>query len=176
MEIELERTFLLKYIPANLKKSKSAELIDIYLPKSSKHPHLRIRKRGDKFEITKKVPIKEQNSSEQYEFTIALDSEEFKSLDKVRGKKIRKIRYFYPIDGRLCEIDVFQDDLKGLIVADFEFEDVEQKNSFTPPDFCLADVTQDLTIAGGYLAGKKISDIQKELIKYGYNPLHIDDA
>jgi CYTH domain-containing protein len=173
MEIELERTFLLKYIPPNLKKSKSKELIDIYIPKSSKHPHLRIRKRGNKFEITKKVPIKEKDSSEQHEFTIVLDSEEFKSLTKVNGKKIRKIRYFYPVGGRICEIDAFQDDLKGLVVADFEFENVEQKNNFEPPDFCLADVTQDLTIAGGYLAGKKFSDIKDKLVKYGYRRLSV---
>ena len=45
MEIELERTFLLKNIPAGLEKCKSIEIIDIYIPKSARHPVLRIRKK-----------------------------------------------------------------------------------------------------------------------------------
>lgn len=36
------------------------------------------------------------------------------------------------------------------------------------PDFCLADVTQEKFTAGGILAGKKYSDIEAELEKYGY--------
>lgn len=52
MEIELERTFLLKKFPADLKTLKSMEIFDIYIPQSAPHPILRIRKK----EINTKLP------------------------------------------------------------------------------------------------------------------------
>jgi len=56
--IELERIYLAKFIPGNLKNCKSKEILDIYIPKSSAHPKIRIRKNRDKYEMTKKEPIK----------------------------------------------------------------------------------------------------------------------
>jgi len=173
MEIELERTFLLKKIPEGLKDCKSIEIFDIYIPQLVEHPILRIRKRGDVFEITKKSPVDLNDCSEQSEETILLTKEEFSGFLKVDGKRLRKIRYYYPIDNKTAEIDVFLDDLEGLVTADFEFDSVEEKKSFVMPDFCLVDVTQEKGTAGGILAGKKYSDIQSVLDKYGYKKLVI---
>ena len=171
MEIELERTFLLKNIPAGLKKCKSIEIIDIYIPKTAEHPILRIRKKGDFFEITKKYPIKGKDSSEQGEYTISLSKEEFGELSQLRGKRFRKMRYFYPFDGKTAEIDVYLDDLQGLALVDFEFESREEKDKFKTPDFCLADVTQEKFAAGGILAGKRYSDLQSVLEQRGYKKI-----
>ncbi len=173
MEIELERTFLLKNVPENLKDCKSIEIFDIYIPQSISHPILRIRKKGDVFEITKKSPVDLNDSSEQSEETIPLTKEEFSDFLKVDGKRLRKIRYYYPINNKTAEIDVFLDDLEGLATVDFEFDSVEEKKSFVMPDFCLADVTQEKGAAGGILAGKKYLDIQPILDKYGYKKLVI---
>lgn len=174
MEIELELTYLVKNIPADLKDYPSMELVDIYIPETSEHPHLRIRKRGDKMEITKKVPIKGTDSSEQHEFTIDLWPDEFEALSKMPGKRVKKIRYFYPVGDRTAEVDIFQEDLEGLVVADFEFKTVEEKSSFIKPDFCGDEVTQDRLLAGGFLAGKKFDDIAQELkSKYNFLPLSV---
>ncbi len=169
MEIELERTFLLKKIPVDLKTLKSVEVLDIYIPRVGPNPHLRIRKRGDKFEITKKHPMEGADSSRQSEETIPLTKEEFLELSVLQGKRVCKIRHYYPVGTDIAEIDVFQDDLKGLIIVDFEFKTVEAKDKFVMPDFCLVDVTQEKFIAGGRLAGKKYEDIEESLGKYGYN-------
>jgi CYTH domain-containing protein len=171
MEIEFERTFLLKNIPAGMEKCKSIEIVDIYIPEAAEHPILRIRKRGNSFEITKKYPIKGNDSSEQGEYTISLSKEEFDELSQLKGKRFRKRRYFYPFDGRTAEIDIYLDDLEGLCLADFEFNDREQKDKFEMPDFCLADVTREKFAGGGMLAGKKYSDIQVVLNKWGYKKL-----
>jgi CYTH domain-containing protein len=74
-------------------------------------------------------------------------------------------------NGIKAEIDVFQDDLAGLVLVDFEFNNVKKKDSFKVPDFCLVDVTQDKTFAGGMLCGKKYSDIDTRLRELGY--IHI---
>lgn len=171
MEIELERTFLLKNIPVGLEKCKSIEIIDIYLPKSAKHPILRIRKKGDVFEMTKKYPLVGKDFSEQEEYNISLSKEEFKELSEIEGKRFRKIRYFYPLDGKTAEIDIYLDALRGLAFVDFEFDSRAEKDKFKMPHFCLADVTQEKFVAGGMLAGKKYSDIEPFLKKYNYKKI-----
>ena len=170
MEIELERTFLLKYKPEDLDESKSVEIFDIYFPKEKFHPVLRIRSRDNKdFEITKKLPKNGDDSSEQEEYTIKLSKEEFDSLSTVDGKRVRKIRYYYDLkNGHNAEIDVFLDELKGLCMVDFEFKTIEEKENFVPLDFCLAEVTQDKWLAGGMLAGGNYEDAKQFLDKYGY--------
>ncbi len=122
MELELERTFLLKEIPKNLKNCKSVEILDIYIPQTVEHPILRVRKKGDAFEMTKKSPIIGSDSSEQGEQTIFLSTGEFSELLKLEGKKLRKIRYYYPVNNKIAEIDIFLDDLEGLALVDFEFK------------------------------------------------------
>jgi CYTH domain-containing protein len=168
VEIELEKTYLAKYLPADLKKSLSKEVKDIYIPASAVHPVLRIRKNGDKYVITKKEPASADDASVHNEHTIKLTEDEFKSLEKVVGKKVSKIRYFYKIGELTAEVDVFKDDLEGLVLVDVEFKNVEQKDAFEMPEFCLAEVTQEEIFAGGMLAGKKYADLEKTLKKYKY--------
>ncbi len=172
--IELERTFLAKQIPAGLQQCNHKEIIDLYIPASAQHPVLRIRKNGEKFEMTKKTPTRGNDASEQLEQTIILSEEEFSVLLKLEGKKLEKDRYYFPFEGRTAEVDVYKGALAGLVVVDFEFEKPEEKNSFAMPDFCLADVTQEKTFAGGMLCGKKYADLEATLKKYAYKKLKMD--
>jgi len=167
--VELERTYLAKFLPNNLKNGK--EVLDIYIPKFARHPVLRIRKNGDKFEITKKYPVKNGDASKQTEHTIILTEEEFDELSKLEGKRTSKIRYVINYNGILCEIDVFQGALKGLVLIDFEFSSEKDKDEFKMPDFCLVDVTQEEFLAGGMLCGKSYDDIKEKLEKFGYKKL-----
>ena len=171
--IEFEKTYLAKSIPEGLERAKREEIIDIYIPKSKEHPVIRIRKKGNKYEITKKVPINEDRSV-QKEQTIILTEEEFKEFSKLEGKVVRKIRFYYNYNGRTAEIDVFKGGLQGLILVDFEFKSEEEKKGFAMPEFCLADVTQENFVAGGMLCGKTYADIEKELSRFGYVPLEVN--
>lgn len=165
--IELERTYLPKSLP-NLEGCKSKEIIDIYLPTPARHPTLRIRKNGSRYEITKKEPVAD-DPSKQKEETTSITKEEFDELNQsVQGKRVHKIRYYYPYQNRTAEIDVFQGLLKGLVLVDFEFETEEDKDSFATPEFCMVDITRQEFIAGGMLCGKSYEDIEEELKKVGY--------
>jgi len=172
--IELEKTYLAKEIPKGLKDYKSKEIIDIYIPRSKAHPTLRIRKNGDNYEMTKKEPVNESDSSRQEEQTIILTETEFNEFMKLDGKKVHKIRYYYDYNGITAEIDVFQGALKGLIVVDFEFKTLEEKDSFEMPAFCLIEITQEVFIAGGMLCGKSYEDIEEDLKKFNYTKLYLD--
>ncbi len=169
--IELEKTYLIKYLPSWWEKCVYKEILDIYIPKENEHSKLRIRKNGNKYEITKKELVNENDASCQKEFTIPLKEEEFNVLKTVDGKIVRKIRYMYTYEGKNAEIDIFQDELKWLILIDFEFDSIEEKDNFQMPDFCLVDVTQEDFIAGWMLCGKKYRDIEKKLEKYKYKKI-----
>lgn len=172
--VELEKTYLIKEIPGNLRKCERKEIVDVYIPKSSEHPKLRLRKYGDRYELTKKEPVVDGDASRQEEQTVILDREEFDDISRqIDGKKTHKIRYCYNYKDKIAEIDVFQGDLLGLVLVDFEFVSLEDKNSFLMPDFCLADVTQETFLAGGMLCGKSYDDIKKDLEKFNYVKLFL---
>lgn len=171
--IEREKTFLAKYIPDGLGDAKKKELVDIYLPPDARHPHLRIRKNGDSYEITKKVQIESGDASRQKEYTVPLTKEEYDVLSTIHGRRIEKFRYYYSHDGKLIEFDVFLGDLDGLVLVDVEFETDKEKDSFIMPDFCLVDITQEEFIAGGMLCGKTYDDLESKLSTFGYKKLTV---
>ena len=53
-------------------------------------------------------------------------------------------------------------------MIDVEFLHREDYDAFVKPDFCGADVTQELRVLGHMLAGKKYADISSELDRFGY--------
>lgn len=167
-ELELELTFLAKELPTEIKTAKPTRIVDIYIPDTPDHSHLRLRQKGEQYEITKKMPIIKGNASEQIEQTISLTQEEFMTLTSCSQKRVVKDRYYVNIEGKAAEVDVFDDELKGLVLIDFEFDTVEEKAVFKAPKTVLADVTQEDFIAGGYLAGKTYNDISPELERFHY--------
>ena len=171
--IELEKTYLVKEIPENLKNCEFKEIIDVYIPKSSEHPKLRLRKNGDKFELTKKEPVNEGDASHQEEQTIKLTETEFNALNDLEGKRVRKLRYYFDYNSRTAEVDVFQDALKGLVIVDFEFATIKEKDKFEMPDFCLIDITQEVFVAGGMICGKSYEDIEDDLDRFDYRKLFL---
>lgn len=174
-ELELEKTYLLKALPAHLKDCRSEVIRDAYIPGASEHPVVRLRQRGERYEITKKEPNDGVDSSRQTEHTIPLSKDEFEALLLSNAKTFVKRRYYCTIDGHKAEVDVYLEDLRGLVVADFEFATENDMEAFVEPKICLADVTQEHMIAGGILAGKKYDDLRATLEKYGYKPLHTED-
>jgi CYTH domain-containing protein len=171
-EIEIELTYLAAARPDGLASIVPTKLMDVYVPdNASVFPHLRLRQKGDHFELTKKLPIEGYNATTHTEQTIALDRAEFFALATSSKKHVTKDRYKIMLGGHEAEVDVFTGPLDGLILIDFEFSTQAEKDTFIPPPVCLADVTQEEFIAGGMLAGKSIADILPKLKKFGYKLL-----
>lgn len=167
MEVELERTFLARELPAELKASKPVEIVDVYVPEGGAHAHLRLRRRGDDYMITKKAPVA-ADPSVQNEQTIALTKAEWETLAAASSRRVEKRRHKVTIAGRPAEIDVFMGKLTGLVLIDFEFEDLAEKATFEMPAVALAEVTDEEFVAGGMLAGKSYADIADELKRFSY--------
>ena len=157
--IEIEKTFLVKNIPANLSSYKSIKIKQGYL--SSSHPALRIRQIGEKFELTKKIPLKENDWSSTEEINIPLTQSEFDKLWPLTEKSLGKTRYLIPIENNLiAELDIFEGGLKGLAFVEVEFSSEKDMNLFKKPDWFGQDITQKDFAANVFLAGKTFFDIQ----------------
>ncbi len=171
VELELEKTYLLKELPEGLEGNRSEIISDAFVPISAKHPVLRLRHRGNNYELTKKQPIDDADPSRQNEHTIQLTPEEAAAFDAVSAKRFSKRCYYCTVDGHQAEVDIYLGDLAGLAVVDFEFMTDEALQSFTMPRICLADITQEEA-----LAGKKYVDLQSVLQKYNYKPLFLQET
>lgn len=173
--IELEKTYLAKYLPKGVAHSPSREIIDLYFPKEATHPHLRLRRSGNAYELTKKEPLAGTDSSRQLEQTITLTEEEYETLARLPGKRTEKLRYYYPYKNYAAEITIFRGALTGLVLIDFEFSSVAEMERFEMPDFCLAEVTQEDFVAGGMLAGQRYQDIEQHISRYHYKPAFMQE-
>lgn len=173
-KIEFELTFLAKTLPKGIKKWSSSSLIDVYVPSDLKvHPYIRLRKKDNLYEITKKILIDSSDKSSHSETTIPLSKSEYLSLSNNSARRIEKTRYFGVVNGYSTEVDVFQETLSGLVLIEFEFQNREAMKTFSAPDICLSDVTQEEFISGGFLAGRTFEDIAHNLKKFGYKKLYI---
>ncbi|MCK5107771.1 MAG: hypothetical protein KAQ83_03510 [Nanoarchaeota archaeon] len=171
--IEIERMFLAKYLP-NLNECEKVEMMDVYMPAEiGKHSPIRIRRKGDKFRITKKYRV---SATELKEETIELNEREFNLLIDNNWERVSKIRYKYPYNGLIAEIDVFQDKLTGLVTVDFEFDDNEKAKNFEMPDFCLTEVTNEDFMRGGVIFNKGYEDIKDKLEGFGYKKLFLENV
>ncbi|HEU4914312.1 MAG TPA: CYTH domain-containing protein [Candidatus Saccharimonadales bacterium] len=170
-EIEQERTYLAAILPPEVYSCDHVSMRDVYFPASAEHAYTRVRQKNDKYEFTKKTATDPTTAGIMIEENVVLTREEFEALAKGDGRELRKTRYYMPYNGLVAEVDIFEGDLKGLVIIEFEFTSKTDMLSFEMPDFCLADVTEDPAIAGGILAGKTYDEIEQRLAQYGYRPL-----
>ena len=156
---EIERSYLVAVVPDDLEEYPSEEIKQSYL--SLADPPLRIRQKGSKFEMTKKIFLVEERHSAE-ETTIPLTSDEFDLLWPLSKKSLLKTRYYIPLrkDGLIAELDVFKGKLRGLLMVEVEFNSIEQMNRFTSPSWFGRDVTNEAYASNFFLAGNEFHEIK----------------
>ena len=147
---EIERKFLVKEIPANLNEYPYHMLEQGYL---STDPVVRVRKEDDTYYLT----YKGRGYIEKEEYNLPLNEEAYRHLlAKADGNIISKKRHLIPCPPYTIELDVFDAPFAPLIIAEVEFESIDDAKAFTPPDWFGEDVTGDYHYSNSYL-----SQIQK---------------
>ncbi len=169
-EIELESTYLAAFLPNGLDACRRVDIEDYYFPASEAMPRLRIRRKDNSYQFTKKTPIG-GDVGHQAEEHIEINASEYNALKKGDGRGVAKTRYLFPHGDLVAEVDLFRGALAGLCVVEFEFSSQTEKDAFVTPNFCLADVTHEDFIAGEALAGRSYQDIESELRRLGYSPI-----
>ena len=149
--MEIERKFLIKKLPANLKDYTSKTIEQGYL---STEPVVRVRKSNEKYTLT----YKSKGFLSREEYNLPLTEASYYHLkEKVDGNIISKKRYLIPLGSNLTiELDVFNAPFDTLVLAEVEFATEEQAKSFIPPDWFGEDVTYSHEYQNSYLSTKII--------------------
>lgn len=160
--IEIERKYLLKYLPENYDKYPSHLIEQTYI--SLSNPEHRIRKKDDIYYETFKGEGDISRSEDEKEIDINKYNE---LLNKKISRTIYKKRYMIPLNNNLiAELNIYEKDLKGLFLIEVEFSNIEEANRFIEPDWFLSEVTNDIRFKNQYLATCKLEDINN-LINIG---------
>lgn len=134
--MEIERKYLVKYLPEKLEEYEQKHIAQGYL---CTNPVLRIRRSNDAYFLTYKGPG--LMAREEHEFPLSAEAFEH-MLPKVDGVLIEKIRYMIPLDEKhTAELDVFQGVLAPLRLVEVEFESIEDAENFVAPEWFGDDVT-----------------------------------
>ncbi len=101
---------------------------------------VRVRTKGDKGFITVKGTAEGATRAE-YEYEIPF-SDAVEMLTHLCSAIIEKTRYVVMVDGHLWEVDVFEGDNAGLVIAEIELENEDV--IYTLPEWVKEDVTADM--------------------------------
>ena len=134
--MEIERKYLIDKIPFSLEEFCCRRIEQGYL---CTEPVVRIRRDDDTYYLT----YKSKGLMVREEYNLPLTREAYEHLKaKADGRIISKLRYMIPLAGSLtAELDLFQDDLAPLMLAEVEFNTVEEAEHFLPPEWFGEDVT-----------------------------------
>ena len=149
MSCEIERKFLLDAIPAEVAGAHGTAIEQGYLA-VDEEAEVRLRRAGEKRRLTAKRGHGE--SRQEVEVEIAADL--FDDLwPLTAGRRLRKTRYRVALgEDLVAEVDRYQGDLEGILVAEVEFPSEEAAEGFRPPAWLGREVTGDPAYANQNLA------------------------
>ena len=165
--IESERRFLLQALPLNLNTREGSRIIDRYWPET--RMRLRLIESLDGQVLARKLtqkyvepgqPPEETTITNQY-----LTAAEYKLFAQLPGNELVKRRYKYLHEGSGYSIDQFEDELKGLLLAE-----IEAGQGVLPagasPDFAVCEVTAEPAFTGGALVNTSADQLAALLEKW----------
>jgi CYTH domain-containing protein len=166
--VERERRYLLRELPRGLKPNDPhTQITDNYVTGT----RLRLRKVRDPRTNEWTLKLTQKHAPEPPDFSrtlitnIYLSPYEYEVLSVFEGNEIRKNRYAYEHEGRRYSVDVFLGPLRGLILAETEFETDEELDSFPLPEFAALEVTREETFTGARLVELTAEDLRAELAR-----------
>ena len=146
---EIERKFLVRKLPDDLKSCPHTEISQGYLATADDGTQVRLRKKEMQCSLTYKRGVGNMREEREVELT----AEQFATLwPATEGKRLVKTRYEIPFGARVVEIDIYGGRHEGLVVAEVEFDDEESAINFQPPAWLGEDVTADPRYSNQLLA------------------------
>lgn len=169
--VEIERKFLLKYLPNNYDKYPLHFIEQSYI--SLSNPEHRIRKKDNKYYET----FKGEGDISRTEDEKEIDKNKYNELlnNKI-SRSIFKYRYMIPLNNNLmAELNIYQKELKGLFLIEVEFPSIEEANNFITPDWFLSEVTNNIKFKNQYLATCSIENINDLINNYYKMGVDVND-
>jgi CYTH domain-containing protein len=140
MADEIERKFVLDAPPQGLDDHPSEPISQGYVALDG-DVEVRVRRRGEQAYLT----IKAGGGRRRVEQELEIEPARFAALwPLTEGRRIVKRRYVVPApDALVFEVDVYEEELAGLVVAEVEFPDDDAANAFASPEWLGREVTDD---------------------------------
>lgn len=164
--LRIEVTYLCNELPGDLKKCKSENIEQGYL--CDEDDPVRIRNKGGLYSFTRKTMANPDDLSFRDYSSIDVYKEEFDKVWKIVTKKLKKTRYYYSeeMDGPDIRVDVFEGELKGLILVELVFTNEGDLRTYEVPKWFGPEVTKDRSLTNPAVAGKTFSEIKPILEKH----------
>ena len=143
-------------------------LVDKYI-KNSRF-RLRIMKDSDKERPTIKL-TKKYESDSPYSRLISstvLSPEEFELFNTLNGDNLRKTRHFHNFNNQMFAVDVFEDELSGLILCEAETSSFEELTALKFPEYAKSEVTEDTFFDGGNLSVITRAELKQKLSSFNF--------
>lgn len=167
--MEIERKFLLSGLPEDFDRYDSWEMEQGYLLTDG--CTLRIRKADDTCFLTLKQKNKLSIGSiaiENQEFETEIPKESYEALKRlVKGPFVHKTRTRIPYLDHVIEVDVFHENLEGLVFAEIEYADSDDAVHLPIPCWFSKDVSQDRRFRNTFLSGMSREEAEKLLAEIG---------
>ena len=139
MAIEIERKFLVKGDGWRGQAVRSARMRQGYLGGEEGRSSIRVRVSGTQGWLNIKAAVVGSSRAE-YEYEIPL-ADANQMIDTLCVGLIDKTRHYVPSGGHTWEVDEFEGDNAGLVVAEIELDRVDRV--FMQPDWVGAEVTDE---------------------------------
>ena len=163
--LEIERKYLLRRLPSELADSDDYWCItDRYVVNTRLRARQMVSPSGQTmFKFGQKFRAVAQPATQTTITNLYLNETEYQYLARLGAHELIKRRYRYVYEGRSYSIDVFEEKLTGLILAEIECDTDEACEALPLPAFALKEVTADPFFSGGNLAKLSEGEFRREL-------------
>ena len=152
---ELERRFLVGRLPDDVSRHEGWRIVDRYI----ENTHLRLRRMEPTacsspiFKLGQKHVPSEPDFSRMTITNMYLSRQEYDTLSCLRARELRKARRLVTHEARIYNVDAFEGNLAGLVLAETSFEtEVELSEPLALPPWIVREVSNDIRFTGGALA------------------------
>lgn len=153
MAIEIERKFLVISDYWRAQADAGTRYDQGYIKTQDSGITVRVRTAGEKAFLTLKADLPHTAVTRQeFEYEIPYADAQAMLDSLCQGGRVQKTRYIVQRDGTRFEVDVFDGDNAGLVLAEIELESEGQ--SFETPSWLGQEVTQDKRYSNAVLAQK----------------------
>jgi CYTH domain-containing protein/8-oxo-dGTP pyrophosphatase MutT (NUDIX family) len=140
--VEIERKWLVPDPPRDeLEEAAKDRIEQGYLAVGGdEEPEVRVRRRAGKTLLT----VKSGGGLVRVEEEISIEERSFENLwPLTEGRRVEKTRHLVPYGDHTVEVDVYEGDLDGLVVAEVEFPSIAASAAFEAPGWLGEEVTED---------------------------------
>ncbi|MBS1797358.1 MAG: hypothetical protein JSS81_26280 [Acidobacteria bacterium] len=95
--------------------------------------------------------------------SIILTPGEYRTFAALDGFRIAKRRHYHNHRGRIFSIDVFEDELSGLILCETEAASLDELMAVEFPGYAKIEVTEDGFFSGGNLCRTTAAELKRKL-------------